>query len=117
MTTQEPESFSPEQGETLIERMERDELDGDDKKRIEKIIRSYLFLASMIQQTGATLSNLRAFLSGRLSKKKRKRLMGKTPKLTPPTPSPSPGHSINPPVTTSESKGNLDIAHPTDMAD
>ncbi|MDH3602111.1 MAG: hypothetical protein OEU26_21070 [Candidatus Tectomicrobia bacterium] len=73
MTQQsDPEAVSEQEAEAIIERLQRDELSEQDKAVITKVIRSYLYLAQIVQQTGARLKTVRQFLLGKLSKKKTK---------------------------------------------
>jgi len=72
----EPQVIGEQETEAIIERMRRGELSDQDKTIIAKVLRSYLYLAQMVQQTGAKLKTVRQFLFGQLSKKKRKRLEG-----------------------------------------
>lgn len=70
----EPEAVSEQEAEAIIDRLQRDALSVQDKAVITKLIRSYLYLAQMVQQTGAKIKTVRQFLQGQLSKKKRKQL-------------------------------------------
>lgn len=65
-----PDAVSEQEADAIIERLQRDELSEQDKAVISQVIRSYLYLAQMIQQTGARIKTVRQFLLGGLSKKK-----------------------------------------------
>jgi len=64
-----PEAVSEQEAEALIERLQQDALSAQDKVVITKVIRSYLYLALMVQQTGVKLKQVRQFLFGSFKKK------------------------------------------------
>jgi len=65
-----PEAVSEQEAEALIERLQQDALSAQDKVVITKVIRSYLYLALMVQQTGVKLKQVRQFLFGSFKKKR-----------------------------------------------
>ena len=65
-----PDAVSEQEADAIIERLQRDELSEQDKAVISKVIRSYLYLSQMVQQTGVRIKTVRQFLLGGLSKKK-----------------------------------------------
>ena len=64
-----PDDINEQQAEALIERLQRDALSEQDKTVLVKVIRSYLYLARMVQQAGAKLRHVRQFLLSPLKKK------------------------------------------------
>ena len=59
-----PQPVSEDTVQTLIEKLERDELSGEDRKLIAKVLRSYLFAARLLKESGVKLKNLRDFFLG-----------------------------------------------------
>ena len=59
-----PQPISEDTVQTLIEKLERDELSGDDKKLIAKVLNSYLFAARLLKESGVKIKNLRNFFLG-----------------------------------------------------
>lgn len=60
-TKSDPDAVSEEEVQTLIEKLERDELTNEDKKIIAKVLGSYLFVARMLKESSVKIKNLRDF--------------------------------------------------------
>ena len=54
-------SITEIESEILIDKLDRNTPSTDDKKIIAKVLRSYIYLATMIQQTGVRIKNVRDF--------------------------------------------------------
>lgn len=59
-----PQPVSEDTVKALIKKLERDELSGDDKKLIAKVLNSYLFAARLLKESGVKIKNLRNFFLG-----------------------------------------------------
>jgi hypothetical protein len=59
-----PQPVSEDTVKTLIEKLERDELSGEDRKLIAKVLNSYLFAARLLKESGVKIKNLRDFFLG-----------------------------------------------------
>ena len=59
-----PQPISEDAVQTLIDKLERDELSGEDKKIIAKVLNSYLFAARLLKESGVKIKNLRDFFLG-----------------------------------------------------
>ncbi len=66
-----PQPVNEDTVKSLIEKLERDELSGEDKKLIAKVLNSYLFAARLLKESGVKLKSLRDFFLG--SNKRRRK--------------------------------------------
>lgn len=56
-----PETIDEADVKRLIVQLEQDALSADDKKLITKVLQSYLFVASLMRETGTKLKTIRDF--------------------------------------------------------
>lgn len=72
MTTKSQENneiITEKSAEELIDRMEKNELSVDDRKTIAKILRSFIYLSNLVQQTGIKIRTIREYFFGQKKKK------------------------------------------------
>ena len=67
-------NIDKEISESLIDKMDKDQLSSGDKKIITMVLRNYIFLADLVRQTGVKLKSIRSFLFGPKTKHAKKKL-------------------------------------------
>jgi hypothetical protein len=63
-TPHSPETIDEADVKRLIQQLEQDSLSAADKKLITKVLQSYLFVASLLRETGTKVKTIRDFFSG-----------------------------------------------------
>ncbi len=66
-------NLSPEEGESLIERLERDACTPEDRQMLVQVLRLYFWLLFALQESQLSLKRLRTIIFGRPQKPRGKR--------------------------------------------